>query len=180
MALNGPQILAIMTLLGTGYIAYRSRIDAVGTEYQTQSQLNDLLRDASVANQNYGLTIDNISFEEDSGIRYQFTKAVFGKIQGKTHVTVQWEFPEEGDPNKFSNFLQEFWESEISEIAVESYSFDNVSHEITKLQGTSLVASTICFRTTDENIIIDYLEKVALAYRQWALSTGNVSYEIGD
>ena len=142
------EYIIFASAIGTAYIAFQSRQNALEKERDRERYLNDRLKEVTHIGDIWGITIDSIRFSEKKGILYSLFKFIFGGISGESTVVIRYEN---------SSVPGALWDTEGLQIFLEEYETE-VEHLTTNSHLDPSVAR-FKFETEDPEMIENFFSK---------------------
>lgn len=127
----GPfEAIAILTLIGTGYIAYRSKANSLTTAREHEQFLNNRIGGAAFVEEPFIVNLDMIEVHEREGLVYRLKRILFRPLEGSVLVRVRWQhhsLKEDWWDSDFADILREEFDIEFEHIATEQVADQAVS-----------------------------------------------------
>lgn len=140
------EVVAVLTLLVSLYIAYRSKANSLTTYREEEQFLNSRLKDSSYIEEPFAVTIDKVEIQERDDFWYRVKRLLLRPVEGSTRIWVRWESHSLGG---------DVWETEFKDIVDDKFEFD-IEHVDSGVVGDKGV-SVFELHTLDPDEVNDFV-----------------------
>lgn len=140
------EAIAILTLIGTGYIAYRSKANSLTTAREHEQFLNNRIGGATFVEEPFIVNLDMIEVHERTGLVYRLKRILFQPLEGSVMVRVRWQH---------QSLDEDWWDSGYADILRKEFDigFEHVATE----QVADQAVSAFELETLEQEEIIEFV-----------------------